>query len=82
MATTTVTRLTDAGWGAVAAFETGQREPTAAELEVLADLYDVRLDWLANDAPPAEPVSLRGLEGLEPADVAKIMRSMYIVRRR
>lgn len=64
---------------AVEALESGFRHPTDAELTVLAETYEVRLDWLRLDADnggSSLTVNARGLDGLAPNDVAKLILQM------
>ena len=60
----------------VEALENGVRQPTDDELVVLAETYEVRLEWLRLDTDngfSSLTVNARGLDGLAPNDVAKLV---------
>ena len=64
------------------AWEAGESTPTPAEVAALADLYDVRLDWLADgvDRIVDAATRVRVYMTLRPEDASKVLRLLSVVR--
>lgn len=59
----------------IESLEAGQRQPSEDEISVLANTYDVKLDWLRGktDRTSSLAVNARGLDGLAPNDLLLLM---------
>ena len=65
------------------ALESGKRLPNEDEMVVLAETYEVKLEWLRQEPELKSPrlaLNARGLDGLAPNDVAKLVRQLQAHR--
>lgn len=68
---------------AIQSLENGTRGPSQEEVSILAETYDVRPEWLENGSDNNSTtliVNARGLDGLAPNDVAKLMLQLQAHR--
>jgi len=67
----------------IEALERGDRDPTESELCILAETYEVRLEWLRGEPETDSDVlavNARGLDGLTANDVATLVRQLQAHR--